>query len=124
MASNKSELKLNPEQKQFNLLSEKFMTNKNKSNNNEKPFKNKLKNNFKNIIFPIKLHITIFFIFSITPLIIAQENPSYVTLVFLDTGYFQFLGSDFNNLPDKLYINNIEQDSSTWNTKFVNITNI
>ena len=28
---------------------------------------------------------------------------------------------DFNNLPDKLFIDGIDQNINTWNTKYVNI---
>ena len=65
----------------------------------------------KAISFPSKPYIILFFIILAISVINAQNGagsiPSFITLKFNgtnETGFVQFLGLDFNNLPDKLFI--------------------
>ena len=78
--------------------------------------------------FSSKPYIILFFIILALSVINAQDGagsiPSFITLKFNgtnETGFVQFLGLDFNNLPDKLFIDGIDQNINTWNTKYVNI---
>jgi surface protein len=53
----------------------------------------------------------------------TSSGSSFVILRFSNVGLNQFIGSNFNILPDELYIDDILQDENTRTSKMVNITN-
>ena len=113
MASNNSETKSqqNPEKQRQTL---KF-TNKNRR---------KL-NSFKKNKKSTKLYFTFFLLFSIMSLVLSQGespiNPSYAFLKFNREGQVQVLGESFNDLPNAIYINDVQIEGEI--SKTVNINN-
>ena len=94
----------------------------------EKNFNKKRKNLRNANIFSLKFYINIFLVISMILLIkfqtTSESTSSFVLLKFNQIGLVKFLGTNFNILPTHVYIDNIEQDESTINSKLVNITNI
>lgn len=131
MASNKSQSKSDHDQNNQNhsLKSNKEKPKREKeSKNNEGQTKKRIKYEPETFIFSLNPYIIFVLIISIISIINAEDGagstPSYITLKFNgtnETDFVQFLGLDFNYLPNKLYIDDIDQDINNWNTKYVNI---
>ena len=131
MASITSQSKSEQDQSKLNNSSK---SNKEKrkrekeSKNIERQTKKRSKYDPKAFIVTLNPHTFLIIIISIISLINTQDGtgstPSFITLKFNgtnETGFVQFLGLDFNYLPNKLYIDDIDQDINNWNTKYVNI---
>ena len=96
--------------------------------NKEKQIKTKQLNSLNNTPFQVNKFISIFLLLSMLLLTKAEtlsdSHSSSIILRFIEIGFFQYLGTDFNIIPTHLYVGDIEQDDDIKNSKMVNITNI
>ena len=96
----------------------------------EKPIQNLLTKKahklLKKFIFPVKPYLNIFLIISMIAIINGRKelisNSNEIILRLNSSNYF--INKDFEPMPSKVYIDNIEQESSKWNTKKITINNI
>ena len=96
----------------------------------EKAQYNSHKNSYKRnniyffIISNINLLLLISLIISTKSQTESEGSSSFILLKFNYIGLVQYIGTSFEKLPTHLYINDIEQDDTTKNSKIINITNI
>ena len=112
----------------------KLNPNKNKKGKKEKENENHLKKkgikSLIHITFPLNIYVNILLLLSIISSINSDRglisNANFITLKFNKIGPVQFIGSNYNsqNLPTKVYVDDVEQDSSIISTRKVTITNI
>ena len=80
----------------------------------------------KKFIFPVKPYLNIFLIISMIAIINGRKelisNSNEIILRLNSSNYF--INKDFEPMPSKVYIDNIEQESIKWNTKKITINNI
>ena len=80
----------------------------------------------KKFIFPVKPYLNIFLIISMIAIINGRKeliSSSNVIILRLNSSNY-FINKDFEQMPSKVYIDNIEQESSKWSTKKITINNI
>ena len=80
----------------------------------------------RNVLFPLKLNIILLLVLSMISLSNCKRelmsNSSFITLRLNKSSYF--LSGSFESMPDRVYIDEVEQERSTWESKFININNL
>ena len=104
------------------------LKSKEKTSNLTKAQKNILNrkslNPTKKVLFLIKLLINLILVLSMVSLINCQRelrfNSSFIIIKLNTSSYF--LSESFLSLPDKVYIDNVEQERNKWENKYINIS--